>query len=158
MEAPAHASVRPRGLLKWAFGLPCYLYRWHLGWLLGHHCLMITHLGRKTGRRRQTVLEVVQYHPATRECVVVAGYGIQTDWYRNVGVRPALLVQVGRRRYEPKQRMLSTAETLELLANYQQRHPSRFRRLLHLAGHQYNGTPEGLRRLAALIPGVAFKP
>jgi hypothetical protein len=32
----------PKGLLKWAFLLPRYLYRCHLGWLLGHRALMVT--------------------------------------------------------------------------------------------------------------------
>ena len=75
---------RPTGLLKWAFLLPRYLYRWHLGWMLGHRCLMVTHIGRKTGRRRQAVLEVVHYNRATHECIVVSGYGDHADWYRNI--------------------------------------------------------------------------
>jgi hypothetical protein len=44
------APSKPTGPLKLAFTLPRYLYRWHLGLLLGHRCLMITHIGRKTGR------------------------------------------------------------------------------------------------------------
>jgi deazaflavin-dependent oxidoreductase (nitroreductase family) len=158
MDATGNAPVKPHGLLKWAFTLPRYLYRWHLGWLMGHQCLMITHLGRKSGRRRQTVLEVVQYDPKTLESVVVAGYGVQSDWYRNIQAHPALLVQVGGRRYVPRQRILSFEETLALFEEYQQHHPSRFRRLLRLAGHQYDGTPERLRTLATLIPAIAFSP
>jgi hypothetical protein len=104
------------------------------------------------------VLEVVQYDPKTLECVVVASYGVQTDRYRNLQAHPALLVQVGGRRYVPRQCMLSSEETLALFEEYQQRHPLRFRRLLRLAGHQYDGTPEGLRTLAALIPAIAFSP
>lgn len=41
---------KPTGLLKLAFTLPRYLYRWHLELLLGHRRLMITHIGRETGR------------------------------------------------------------------------------------------------------------
>jgi len=119
---------------------------------------MVTHLGRKSGHLRQTVLEVVRYDPKTLECVVVAGYGVQSDWYRNIQAHPALLVQVGGRRYIPRQHILSSKETLALFEAYQQRHPSRFRRLLRLAGHQYDGTPEGLRTLVPLIPAIAFSP
>ena len=81
---------KPKGLLKWTFRLPLYLYRWHLGWLLGHRFLMLTHLGRKSGRRRQTVLEVVHYDFKTKECIVIAGYGAQSDWYRNIQAHPAI--------------------------------------------------------------------
>jgi hypothetical protein len=33
------APSKPRGLLKWMFTLSRYLYRWHLGWLLGHRSI-----------------------------------------------------------------------------------------------------------------------
>jgi hypothetical protein len=84
------APSKPTGLLKLAFTLPRYLYRWHLhlGWLLGHRCLMITHIGRKTGRLGQTVVVIVHYDPSTQECIVMSGYGAQSDWYRNMWPRP----------------------------------------------------------------------
>jgi hypothetical protein len=34
---------------------------WHLEWLFGERSLLLTHTGRRTGLRRQTVLEVVEY-------------------------------------------------------------------------------------------------
>jgi deazaflavin-dependent oxidoreductase (nitroreductase family) len=148
----------PTGVLKWAFLLPRYLYRWHLGWMLGHRCLMVTHIGRKTGRRRETVLEIVHYNPATHECIVVSGYGDHADWYRNIQAHPALEVQVGCQRYQPEQRNLSPEETLTLLTDYQHRHPQLFRLLLRILGYAYDGTPEGLRMAAQLLQGVAFRP
>ena len=63
--------TKPKGLLKWVLTLPLSLYRWHLGWLVDHRDLVVTHLGQKTGRRRQT--EVVHDDPATQECCVVTG-------------------------------------------------------------------------------------
>lgn len=152
------ASSKPTGLLKLAFTLPRYLYRWHLGWVLGHLCLMITHVGRKTGRIRQTVLEVVHFDPATQECIVMSGYGTQSDWYRNIEAHPAIQVQVGRRQYTPRQRMLSAEETLHILQKYQRHHPWRFHELMHLAGYSYDGTPEGLLAISQVLRGVAFRP
>ncbi len=149
---------KPVGLLKLVFRLPGYLYRWHLGWLLGHLCLMITHVGRKTGRRRQTVLEVVHYDPATGECVVMSGYGAQSDWYRNIQAHPAIEVQVGRQRYVPQQRLLSPEETLQVLEEYRREHPWRLRELMHLAGYVYDGSAEGLCAVSQVLRGVAFRP
>ncbi len=149
---------KPTGLLKLTFTLPRYLYRWHLGWLLGHRCLMITHLGRKTERRRQTVLEVVHYDPSTQECIVMSGYGTQSDWYRNIQAQPAIAVQVGRQRYTPQQRMLLAEETLHVLEEYQRHHPWGFRELMHLVGYAYDGTPAGLRALSQVLRGVAWRP
>ena len=149
---------RPTGLLKWAFLLPRYLYRWHLGWMLGHRFLMVTHIGRKTGRRRQTVLEAVHYNRATRECIAVSGYGDHADWYRNIQAHPAVEIQVGYQRYRPEQRNLSPEEMLTVLMDYQHRHPQGLRQLLRLIGYAYDGTPEGLRMAAQLLRGVAFRP
>src|SRR5690348_16419167 len=128
---------KPKGLLKLAFRLPRYLYRWHLGWVLGHRCLMITHRGRKTGRLRQTVLEVVSYNPSTQECIVMSGYGTQSDWYRNIQVYPAIEVQVGRQRYKPQQRWLEAQETQARLEAYQRDHPLPFRELMHFMGYAH---------------------
>ena len=50
--------------------LPSRLYDWRLGWLLGHRFLRLTHVGRRSGRRYRTVLEVVG-HAEPGEVVVV---------------------------------------------------------------------------------------
>src|SRR5579862_2878852 len=149
---------KPTGQQKLAFLLPRSLYRWHLGWLLGHRCLMITHRGRKTGRLRQTVLEVVSYDPSTQECIVMSGYGTQSDWYRNIKVHPAIEVQVGRQRYPPQQRMLEDQETRTRLEEYQRDHPLLFRELMCLVGYASDATPEGLRALSRVLRGVAWRP
>ena len=154
----AVAPSKPTGLLKLTFTLPRYLYRWHLGWVLRQRCLMITHVGRKTGRLRQTVLEVVHYDPSTQECIVMSGYGTQSDWYRNIQARPAIEVQVGRQRYTPQQRMLEAQETLHILEEYQRHHPWLFHEFMHFMGYVYDGTPEGLRALSQALRGIAFRP
>jgi deazaflavin-dependent oxidoreductase (nitroreductase family) len=119
---------------------------------------MITHVGRKTGRLRQTVIEVVHYDPLSRECIVISGYGAQSDWYRNIEAEPAHEVQVGRQCYRPRQRLLSEEETLAVLQAYQRRHPWGFRALMHLVGYAYDGTPEGLRAISQVLRGIAFRP
>jgi deazaflavin-dependent oxidoreductase (nitroreductase family) len=159
MTQPMTPTSRPKGLLKWAFTLPLYLYRWHLGWLVGHSYLMLTHLGRKTGRMRQTGVEVARYDPATQECIVVAAWGERTDWYRNIQAHPALEVQVGSKHYPPIQRFLTFEETWALLSDYRRHHPRRLRLLLHLlAGYPYRGSREELREVAQVVRCVAFRP
>jgi hypothetical protein len=54
-----HPPTRPHGLLRLGFKLPITLYRAHLGWLLGHRFLLLTHRWRTSGKIYQTVLEVV---------------------------------------------------------------------------------------------------
>lgn len=149
---------KPRGVLKWGYTLPIFLYRWHLGWLLGHRFLMVTHRGRKSGKLRRTVLEVAHYDPVTRECIVEAAYGSQSDWYQNIHVHPALLEQIGRQRYTPYQRDVSHEESLAILREYQQKHPWLFRQFTRLFRFPYNGTDESLRTLTQTMPAVAFRP
>jgi len=38
----------PRGLVRLAFRAPIWLYRAHLGWLLGYRFVLLTHTGRKS--------------------------------------------------------------------------------------------------------------
>jgi hypothetical protein len=104
------------------------------------------------------VLEVVHYDPATQECIVLAGWGEPTDWYRNLQAHPALEIQVGSRHYVPQQRLLSSEELLTLLQDYQHRHPHLFRLLLRTLGYPYDGSPEGLRAVAQVLRGVEFRP
>jgi deazaflavin-dependent oxidoreductase (nitroreductase family) len=158
MNSTLTVPSKPKGLLKWMFHLPLYLYRWHLGWLLGHRFLMLTHLGRKSGRKRQTVLEVVRYDPQTKECIVMAGYGEQSDWYRNIQAHPAIEVQVGRQCYVPQQRLLSAEETMHQLEEYQEHHPKAFREFIRIIGYAYDGTPEAMSALSKILRGVALHP
>lgn len=143
--------------LRVLFHLPVLLFRWRLGWLFGHRLALVTHLGRHSGRRYRTALEVVRYDRATGEVVVVSGWGARADWYRNLRTRPALEVASGRRHFQPVQRFLSPAEVERELRDYQRRHPFAFRVILRLFGYDPR-TPASLRRFAAGLRMVAFRP
>jgi deazaflavin-dependent oxidoreductase (nitroreductase family) len=80
--------------------------------------VMITHRGRKTGKRRHTCLEVAHRDEVTGEIVVFSSRGERADWYRNLVAAPAVGVQVGRRRYKPRQRFLPPDEALAVLREY----------------------------------------
>src|SRR5918911_827984 len=43
---------------------PVVVYRLGFGWLLGHQFLLLTHVGRRTGRVRETVLKVLHDDPS----------------------------------------------------------------------------------------------
>jgi deazaflavin-dependent oxidoreductase (nitroreductase family) len=152
-------SAPPAGFTRLLARAPIWLYRLHLGRLLGHHALLLTHRGRTTGKARQAVLEVVHYDPVTRESVVFAGWRGETDWYRNLHANPALRVQTAGTSYAPVQRFLSPEETERNLAAYVARYPWLSRRFLaRIFGLTLDDTPDGLARAAALFRGVAFRP
>ena len=89
-------SRRPGALLRFGLHLPTWLYRLHLGWLLGQRFLMLLHTGRTTGRIHCTVVEVVS-HEGSLTFYVVSGWGRKADWYRNIHQQPEVQLRVGSR-------------------------------------------------------------
>jgi deazaflavin-dependent oxidoreductase (nitroreductase family) len=141
---------------------PTRVYRADLGWLLGERFLMLTHVGRRSGRRYRTVLEVVGRLPASDEFVVMAGIGRTADWLRNAEAGGAREVAVGRRRFRPTMRVLTEGPAAEILAGYEARNrliaPVVRHVLSGLVGWRYTGTDHERRRLVRQLPLVAFGP
>jgi deazaflavin-dependent oxidoreductase (nitroreductase family) len=156
------AASRLSGSLRLLFRAPVYLYRWRLGWLLGHRFLLLTHRGRRTGRRRHTVLEVVEYRGDGPEAVVISAFGKKADWLRNIEATPNPVVILDSRRFCAIYRVLGDDEAAGVLAGYEQRNrlmaPVIRLVLSRLLGWRYDGSAENRRRLAAQLPFVAFRP
>src|SRR5262249_46992186 len=66
---PTTDTPTPRGLLRFVLHLPVYVYRARLDVLLGHRFLLLVHRGHRSGRRYETVLEVLHYNPVTDESI-----------------------------------------------------------------------------------------
>ena len=156
--AAGTTPAQPSGLLKWGFNLPILFYHAHLGGLLGHRFLLLTHRGRKSGKAYQTVLEVVSYDRSTGESTVMSAYGTRADWYQNVMAHPALDVQTAGRRYVPEQRLLDAEERFVALATYERRYAWAFRAVMTYLGYRYDGSETGLRALADEVVVVGFRP
>jgi deazaflavin-dependent oxidoreductase (nitroreductase family) len=150
----------PSPLARRLLRAPALLCRWRLGWLLGERFLCLTHVGRRSGRRYHTPLEVIG--ASGGEFVVLAGRGPSADWVRNIRTRPALEVAVGRRRFAPAHRELGEHEAEAALAGYERRHrwlaPLVCAALSRLVGWRYDGSPAARRRLVRELPVVAFRP
>ncbi len=135
---------------------PTLLYRVGLGRLLGGRFLCIVHRGRRTGKLRRTVVEVVDFDSAREEVLVVAGWGSRTQWYRNLEAAPALEVAFGRHRWRrPRQRFLDEGERAEALTVYEEQHPRAAAALTRRLG---GGGESALAELAGRLPAVAFRP
>jgi deazaflavin-dependent oxidoreductase (nitroreductase family) len=151
-------SVQPRGLLRWSLRLPLWLYRWHLGWLLGERFLMLTHVGRNSGRLQHTVIEVVRHNQLTDTYFIISDWGEKSDWYQNLQETPEATIQIGRReRAVTATRAPVTVATLVLLT-YAFRHPATFRELSRgMVGRPLTILPEDCRLLAEAVPVVALR-
>ncbi len=145
--------------LRWLSRLPIWLYRAHLGWLLGHRFLLLTHTGRKSGLKRRTVLEVVRHDQKTGVYIIASGWGEKADWLRNIERTPDVTVQSGREHFDAKAVRLPVAEAAREFADYTKRHPAAARTLARfLIGERLSGSEENCQRLAETIPLVALRP
>ena len=141
---------------------PARLYDWHAGWLLGPRFVRLTHVGRRSGRRHRTILELIGNDRATGELVVLVGMGPTADWFRNIQHGPAVELATMRRGFRPVHRVLDEQEAAAALADYERRNRWASwvirRGLGWLAGWRYDGGPDARRRLAQQLPVVAFRP
>lgn len=149
-------------MLRHFFRAPVYLFRWHLGWLFGKRLLLLSHTGRRTGLRRQTVLEVVEYRNEGPEVVVVNGFGRRSDWVRNIEAKPDEEVTVGPQHFAASHRFLGEDEALGVIQRYERRN-SLIAPVVHagfswLLGWKYRATVADRQRFVKQIPLLAFRP
>ena len=115
--------------VRWLVRAPIWLFRAHLGFLMGSRLLMLEHIGRNSGARRYVVLEVVD-RPSLGKYIVAAGFGERAQWFRNIRSNPSVRVYVGG--HGPR---AATAEVLEpvdsraALHAYASKHPRAWRSL-----------------------------
>ncbi len=139
------------------FKLPIFLYRTNMGWLMGNRFLQLTHIGRRSGKVRKTILAVLHYDPQTHEILAVSVWK-GSDWYYNIQTTPALQVESGRVKYRPQQRTLSPEELATAFFEYCRRYPIFSRIICRIPGWKWNSTYEEFLELARTLRGVAFRP
>ena len=155
-------GTKPKGPLRFFLRAPVYLYRWGCGRLLGNRFLLLIHVGRRTGARHQTVLEVMEYRKEGPEFVVMSGFGRDADWLLNIQANPDLEVTVGSHCSTASYRFLNEEEAINVVRHYERR--TRFIApivryvLSRLLGWRYSGSEADMRRLLTQLPLVAFRP
>lgn len=137
------------------FRLPIFLYQVRLGGLLGQRMLLLHHVGRKTGKPRTVVLEVVERDEETNSFVVASGWGPKSAWYRNVLETPDVTIEVGRRTIAATALPLTKDEGAEIFVRYASRHPNTAKRVLpRLMGYSVDGSQEDFRQVGLKLPFV----
>ena len=149
---------QPGRLALAVFRLPLPLYRRGWGWLLGHTFLVLVHAGRKTGKPHSTVAMTLTCNPKTHEAVICSAWGQTTDWVRNIRVRPALQVQIGRESFTPEQHFLSEDESFAVVVEFRRRHPWRMRLITRILGWGDLRSDTAARDFVRGRPFVSFRP
>lgn len=149
---------RPGRLALAVFRMPLNAYRHDAGRLMGHTFLQFTHVGRKTGQPYDAVAMVLRYDEASREAVICAAWGPDTDWVRNLHAGPAQQVQLGSESFAPEHRFLSESEAFDVAVQFRRRHPHRLRLLSTILGWGDLRDDAHVRRFVHTHPFVAFRP
>lgn len=97
-------------LFLWRIGLGGWVNAWPA---VGGRIMLIEHAGRKSGLKRQTP---VNYAEVDGEIYCTAGFGGETDWYRNCLAHPQVTLQLPDRRWAAQAEDVSDSpQRIELL-------------------------------------------
>jgi deazaflavin-dependent oxidoreductase (nitroreductase family) len=150
---------RPGALLRLGLRLPTWLFRLHLGRLLGERFLLLEHKGRKTGKTRRNVLEVVLHDKTSDTFYVVSGWGKKADWYRNIHEHPLATVGVGGRTFEARAEDVPPDKATDIMQTYTRRYPLAFKELTQFfMSEDLQPGREASRHVVEEMPMVAFHP
>jgi deazaflavin-dependent oxidoreductase (nitroreductase family) len=156
---PSLTSHAPKGLLRFLFRAPIWLYRAKLGWILGKRFLMLTHTGRKSGLLRRVVLEVVSHDDKTGVYFVAVGWREKADWFKNIQANPAVAITIGLQTITASAQVMSPSDAIKIYLGYAQRHPLAFRELSHLmTGKTLRPTFSDCSILAESVPLIKLLP
>jgi len=150
----------PTGFLRLFLRFPIIMYRYGLGGLLGGRFMLIHHIGRKSGQKREVVVEVIGHDVHSDTYYVASGWGYGSQWYRNIVATPDVDIQVGRRKLNVQAQTLSPNDAAEILQAYRQKHPFTANQLGQVMGLDIAHAPmdELVGMIRDALPIVAFKP
>lgn len=142
------SNYPPNALLRAFFRFPVYIYKIGLGWILGKRFVLFHHVGRKSGKNYQTVVEVVEIEKETGNVIVVSGYGERTQWYQNLKHMQTTTIQLGNQKSQVSIEMLSAEAGADIMADYLQHYPKAPKGLFSILGYEWDGSEQGIRQVA----------
>jgi len=153
-------SKRPGLFQKYFFKVPVLLHKMGLGgWerLIGAQWMLITTTGRKTGKRRDAMVDVMDYDAVTDTYYIEAAYGANADWYKNIQSNPVFEAQVGRRKFRARAGELTTEGAGTMLVKFYRERPAYTKSVMAMAGMKFKDENE-LRALGQKLTLLAVKP
>ncbi|HTY28018.1 MAG TPA: nitroreductase family deazaflavin-dependent oxidoreductase [Mycobacterium sp.] len=147
----------PAGLTRFLFRTPILVYRLRLGWLFGSRLLLLNHVGRVSGKPRQSVLEVAEHDGDTY--VVASGWGPTAAWYRNILHTPDVTIQVGTRTIPVTAIPLDKEQGAQVFVRYGSRHRTAAKYVLpRMLGFSVDGSDADFHAVGQQLPFVRFVP
>lgn len=153
-------NKRPNALLKFFFKMPLFMHKIGFGgWerLIGAQWMLIATTGRKTGKRREAMVDVMDYDKEIDTYYIEAAYGTRADWYKNIKSNPVFEAQVGRRKFKARAEELAEKDTGEMLVQFFRRKPAYTRSVMAMVGITFKDEDE-LREIGKKLTLLAVKP
>lgn len=151
---------RPSGLLKFFFKVPLLMHKLGFGgWekLIDAQWMLLTTTGRKSGKRRETLVDVMDYDKTADTYYIEAAYGSNADWFKNIQATPHFEAQVGRRKFSALAEILTEGDTGEMLVQFFRRKPAYTRSVMAMVGMKFKDEEE-LRALGKNLTLLAVQP
>ncbi|MFN8414070.1 MAG: nitroreductase family deazaflavin-dependent oxidoreductase [Anaerolineales bacterium] len=151
---------RPGPFLKFFLKVPVWLYKIGLGgWerMMGAEWMLIITKGRKTGKPREVMVDVMDYDSSTDTYYVESAYGARADWVRNIQAHPEFEARVGRRKFKAQATILIGETTADQFVNFYRKKPVYTRSVMAMVGMNFNSEAE-LRTIASKLILLAIHP
>ena len=150
-------------LRRWLFRVPLLLRRVGIrGFerLLGIEWVVLTTVGRRSGRPHVVMLDVVGYHAASDAYYVQPADGWRADWVRNVAANPLVVAEVGGRRFRGRVADVTGPEGAEVVLHFIRTHPLYARVIVWFVRYveRVDVPDDELRRTLATTPVFAVRP
>jgi deazaflavin-dependent oxidoreductase (nitroreductase family) len=150
----------PRGWLKLFFKIPVVIARMgFVGWerLIGVEWMLLTTIGRKSGKKRFSMVDVLLHDEKTDTYFIEAGFGKRSDWYRNIEAQPRFEAQVGRRKFLATAEALPGEKTADVMIEFVRKRPKYAKSVMKMVNITFT-TEEELRRMASQWMLLAVHP
>ena len=151
---------RPGLFLKYFLKFPVLLHKLGFGgWerMIGAQWMLLTTTGRKSGRPRTTMVDVMDYDKVTNTYYIEAAYGARADWVRNIQANPIFEVKIGRRKFKARAAELPPGRAGDLFVKFYREKPAYTRAVMAMAGMKFNSENE-LRALSSTLLLLAVHP
>jgi deazaflavin-dependent oxidoreductase (nitroreductase family) len=150
----------PSGWLKFFFKIPVVIARMGFaGWerLIGVEWMLLTTVGRKSGKKRYSMVDVLLHDKESDTYFIEVGFGKRSDWYRNIQAHPNFKAQVGRRKFPATAEALPREKTADVMVEFVRKRPAYAKSVMKMVDITFTNEEE-LRRMAPQWTLLAVHP
>ena len=118
--------------------------------------MLLIHEGRKSGKRRYAVLEVVKYNKEINLHYAASGFGKKSDWFQNISTNPEVSIQSGGKTFSAKAQVINDEEAAKIFEDYTKKYPNAIKNLARFIGYDIGESEQDTLDFLRMIPVVAF--